>query len=62
MLCRVELSCALLALHWLGPKSIGCIDTRETLRLMDVRSTTEQEAIELGNIGLVYGSAYYKVS
>lgn len=50
----------LIALHWLGPKTISCIDSTEILHLYDVRMNKEQECIDMAVAGLVYGSAQFK--
>ncbi|XP_052893448.1 vacuolar protein sorting-associated protein 8 homolog isoform X2 [Anopheles moucheti] len=57
---HIQLSYNLLAIHWLGPKSIACLDTKEVLHLSDVRTNRELEVIDLSNIGLMYNSAQFK--
>lgn len=47
-------------MHWLGPKSLACLDTTEVLHLNDVRTNKELECIDLAGAGLVYGSAQFK--
>lgn len=54
---HITLSYNLVALHWLGPKTIACIDTSEVLHLLDVRTNKEQENIDISNFGIVYSSA-----
>lgn len=53
-------SYSMLALHWLGPKTIACLDQMEMLHLYDVRSNKELECIDMASAGLVYGSAQFK--
>ncbi|XP_058461399.1 vacuolar protein sorting-associated protein 8 homolog [Malaya genurostris] len=57
---HIQLNYRLLALHWLGPKTIACMDTMEVLHLSDVRTNKELESIELTNVGLMYNSAQFK--
>ncbi|XP_058066857.1 vacuolar protein sorting-associated protein 8 homolog [Anopheles bellator] len=57
---HIQLSYNLLAIHWLGPKSIACLDTKEVLHLSDVRTNRELELIDLSNVGLMYNSAQFK--
>ncbi|XP_058830163.1 vacuolar protein sorting-associated protein 8 homolog [Topomyia yanbarensis] len=57
---HIQLNYRLLALHWLGPKTIACLDTMEVLHLSDVRTNKELESIELANVGLMYNSAQFK--
>ncbi|XP_001659262.2 vacuolar protein sorting-associated protein 8 homolog [Aedes aegypti] len=57
---HIQLGYNLLALHWLGPKTIACLDTMEMLHLSDVRTNKELETIDLSNVGLMYNSAQFK--
>ncbi|XP_055626789.1 vacuolar protein sorting-associated protein 8 homolog [Toxorhynchites rutilus septentrionalis] len=57
---HIQLEYNLLALHWLGPKTIACLDTLEVLHLSDVRTNKELESIDLSNVGLMYNSAQFK--
>lgn len=57
---HVQLACNLLAVHWLGTKSVACLDTSEILHLIDVRSSKESECLDIATAGLVYGSAQFK--
>ncbi|XP_049539400.1 vacuolar protein sorting-associated protein 8 homolog [Anopheles darlingi] len=57
---HIQLSYNLLSIHWLGPKSIACLDTKEMLHLSDVRTNRELEMIDLSNVGLMYNSAQFK--
>uniref|UniRef100_A0A8D8FEY2 Vacuolar protein sorting-associated protein 8 homolog n=1 Tax=Culex pipiens TaxID=7175 RepID=A0A8D8FEY2_CULPI len=57
---HIQLGYNLLALHWLGPKTIACLDTLEVLHLSDVRTNKEMESIDLSNVGLMYNSAQFK--
>ncbi|XP_065093057.1 vacuolar protein sorting-associated protein 8 homolog [Ochlerotatus camptorhynchus] len=57
---HIHLGYNLLALHWLGPKTIACLDTMEMLHLSDVRTNKELESIDLSNVGLMYNSAQFK--
>lgn len=57
---HITQSYSLLALHWLGPKTIACIDQTEILHLYDVRVNKELECIDMASAGLVYGSAQFK--
>ncbi|XP_055528729.1 vacuolar protein sorting-associated protein 8 homolog [Wyeomyia smithii] len=57
---HIQLSYRMLALHWLGPKTIACLDTAEVLHLLDVRTNKELESIDLSNVGLMYNSAQFK--
>lgn len=57
---HIVLAYNLLSLHWLGSKSLACLDSSEILHLNDVRSNRELECIDLASAGLVYGSAQFK--
>lgn len=57
---HINLGYSLLAVHWMGPKTIATIDRNEMLHLTDVRTTKESECIDIANAGLVYGSAHFK--
>lgn len=57
---NITLSYSILAVHWMGPKTIAVIDRNEILHLTDVRTTKESECIDIANAGLVYGSAHFK--
>ncbi|KXJ71558.1 hypothetical protein RP20_CCG020280 [Aedes albopictus] len=57
---HIQLGYNLLSLHWLGPKTIACLDTMEMLHLSDVRTNKELETIDLSNVGLMYNSAQFK--
>lgn len=57
---HVTLSYNALALHWLGPKTIACIDTTENLHLLDVRTNQELENIDISRFGIVYSSSLFK--
>lgn len=57
---HISLGYSLLAVHWMGPKTIATIDRSEMLHLTDVRTTKESECIDIANAGLVYGSAHFK--
>lgn len=60
LLRHVHLTYNLLSLHWLGYRHLACIDTTETVRLMDVRTQKEVESLDISEVGLVYGSAHFK--
>lgn len=58
---HIQLSYNLMALHWLGPKNIACIERNtEILHLLDVRTNHELETIDISNFGVVYSSAQFK--
>lgn len=58
---HINLSYNLLALHWLGPKNIACLERNsETLHLIDVRTSRELESIDASGFGIVYSSAQFK--
>lgn len=50
----------LLSLHWLNSRILALLDTREQLRIMDVRSQEELEAVDLTQARLVYASSHFK--
>lgn len=60
LLRHVHLNYDLLALHWLGYRHLACVDTTETVRLMDVRNQKEIETLDISDVGLIYGSAHFK--
>lgn len=58
---HITLSYNLLALHWLGPKNIACVERdTEMLHLIDVRTSRELESTDLSSFGITYSSAQYK--
>lgn len=58
---HINLTYNLLALHWLGPKSIACIERNsESLHLIDVRTSRELESVDASGFGIVYSSAQFK--
>lgn len=57
---HITLTYNLLALHWLGPKTIACMDTSEIMHLNDVRTNKELESLDMSSVGLVYASAQFK--
>lgn len=57
---QIKTSYNILAVHWLGPKTIATIDSDEMMHLTDVRTTKELECIDVAGAGLVYGSAQFK--
>jgi len=50
----------LLSLHWLNSRILALLDTREQLRIMDVRSQEELETVDLAQARLVYASSHFK--
>lgn len=57
---HVTLSYNVMALHWLGPKTLATIDTTETLHLLDVRTNQELENVDISRFGIVYSSSLFK--
>ncbi|KAJ6642950.1 Vacuolar protein sorting-associated protein 8 like [Pseudolycoriella hygida] len=57
---NITLPYNLIALHWMGPKTIAALDAKEKLHLNDVRTNKELECIDIGSVGLVYSSAQFK--
>lgn len=58
---HINVTYNLLALHWMGPKNIACVERNsETLHLIDVRTSRELESIDASNFGIVYSSAQFK--
>uniref|UniRef100_A0A336MXD4 CSON008771 protein n=1 Tax=Culicoides sonorensis TaxID=179676 RepID=A0A336MXD4_CULSO len=57
---HIKLQYNLLAMHWLGPKSIAYLDSLEQLHLSDVRTNKELDLIDVSGLGLVYSSAQFK--
>lgn len=60
LLRHVKLTCNLLSLHWMGPKTIIYLDSSETLRLVDVRTCKELDSLDVSDFGVVYQSAQFK--
>ncbi|CAL8101722.1 unnamed protein product [Orchesella dallaii] len=50
----------LVSLHWLNSRILALLDTREHLRIMDVRSQEELEKVDLTQARLVYASSHFK--
>lgn len=58
---HINLDYNLLALQWLGPKNIACVERNtEMLHLMDVRTSRQLETIDCSSFGIVYQSAQFK--
>lgn len=57
---HIQLNYSLLALHWMGSRTITTIDKNEILHLTDVRTTKELENIDVAEAGLVFASANFK--
>lgn len=58
---NINLDYNLLSLHWIGSKNIVCIERNsEMLHLIDVRTSSELESIDVSSFGIVYSSANYK--
>ena len=58
---HINVTYNLLALHWIGPKNIACVERNsETIHLIDVRTSRELESIDASNFGIVYSSAQFK--
>jgi hypothetical protein len=58
---HITLGYNILALHWLGPKNIACIERNsEILHLIDVRTSRELETSDVSNFGIVYSTAQFK--
>ena len=57
---KVRTSFSMLSLHWINPRTLVLLDTREKLHVMDVRSQEELESIDLGGVKLVYASSHFK--
>lgn len=57
---HINLNYSLLSINWLGSKTLSTCDRSEMLHLVDVRTSKELEAYDIGNAGLVYNSAQYK--
>lgn len=58
---HISLDYNLLALQWLGPKNIACVERNtEMLHLMDVRTSRQLETIDCSSFGIVYQSAQFK--
>lgn len=57
---HIQLSYSLLALHWMGPKTLVLIEVSERLHINDVRTNKEWESLDCANFGLVYNSAQFK--
>lgn len=57
---QITLGYSLLALHWLGPKTLAACDRTEMLHLLEVRTNRDLEHYDLTRTGLVYNSAQFK--
>lgn len=57
---EMTLSYKLLSIAWINSRTIFCIDTQEVAHVIDVRSEEELEVLDLTDVGLVHGAAFYK--
>lgn len=57
---RVELPFELLNFGWLNTRCMAFLDTTETFHLYDVRNQESLESIDISDVQLVYGSAFFK--
>ena len=57
---RIVVPFVMQSLHWLNPRTLAALDTREQLHLVDVRSQSVLEVTDLAGAGLVYGSSHFK--
>jgi vacuolar protein sorting-associated protein 8 len=57
---RTRVAYHMLSLQWLNPRTLAVLDTREQLHVLDVRTQTELEVIDLSDVRLVYASSHFK--
>ncbi|XP_059473885.1 vacuolar protein sorting-associated protein 8 homolog [Neocloeon triangulifer] len=60
LLHRTELNYHALSLHWLNARTLAVLDTREHTHVLDVRSQTEVEALDVSSARLVFASSHFK--
>ena len=56
----VQLPFEILNFGWLNTRCMAFIDTSEIFHLYDVRNQEKLESIDLSDVQLVYGSAFFK--
>ena len=57
---RVDLPFELLNFGWLNSRCMAFMDTTESFHLYDVRNQENLESIDISDVQLVYGSAFFK--
>ncbi|CAB3370067.1 Hypothetical predicted protein [Cloeon dipterum] len=60
LLHRTQLSFQMLSLHWLNARTLAVLDTREHVHVIDVRSQTEVETLDVSSARLVFASSHFK--
>ena len=57
---KLELSYDILNFGWLNTRCLAILDTTEGFHLQDVRNQEDLESLDLSEVGLVYGSSFFK--
>ena len=57
---KLELSYDILNFGWLNTRCLAIVDAAEGFHLQDVRNQEDLEFIDLSDVGLVYGSSFFK--
>ncbi len=57
---KLELNYDILNFGWLNTRCLAILDTTEGFHLQDVRNQEDLETLDLSDVGLVYGSSFFK--
>ena len=57
---RVVVGFTLLSLSWLNTRCLALLDTQEHVHMLDVRTQESLETVDLTDVGLVYGTQFFK--
>ena len=57
---KLDLNYDILNFGWLNTRCLAIMDTTEGFHLQDVRNQEDLESLDLSDVGLVYGSSFFK--
>jgi vacuolar protein sorting-associated protein 8 len=57
---RTRVAYHMVSLQWLNPRTLALLDTKEQLHVLDVRTQTELEVMDVSDVRLVYASSHFK--
>uniref|UniRef100_A0A672NHF6 RING-type domain-containing protein n=1 Tax=Sinocyclocheilus grahami TaxID=75366 RepID=A0A672NHF6_SINGR len=57
---QLQLSCDLISLSWINPRTLVLMDSTEKLRVVDRPSQEELETVDMAELQLVYNSSHFK--
>uniref|UniRef100_A0A0K2T121 Vacuolar protein sorting 8 homolog (S. cerevisiae) [Strongylocentrotus purpuratus] n=1 Tax=Lepeophtheirus salmonis TaxID=72036 RepID=A0A0K2T121_LEPSM len=59
-LSKIELDYVLMSMGWLNSRCLGILDASETFHLYDVRGKENLDSFDISDVGLSYGSSFFK--